>query len=69
MEKDEITEVSLEERCLTHDFSVNLRGEVYCGLAYNRRVECGYLAQERDHNGLFPCQNLWYTPDERCFKA
>jgi len=48
---------TLIERCLDHDFSMKIHGIEYCRLnmSSTRRIDCDYLSQEKDHNGLFPC--------------
>lgn len=44
----------LEEICKGH-YVLTLRGTEYCRLAFNRRIDCKYLAKELDENLLLRC--------------
>jgi len=43
------------------DFHIELLGNVYCSLSLSRKVECPYLSDIKDHNGLYSCMNLLYN--------
>ena len=67
-EKTRLCEICTEEK---GRFYRILNGNVYCSLAYSRRVDCPYLSDHRDVNGLYLCNYpkyieerdlLFYTP-------
>ncbi len=62
MEHEE-KERELEQICYTEDFSSTLRGITYCSLAITRKIDCRWLSEEKDHNGLYSCGNPLYSQD------
>lgn len=49
---------TLEEICTKQNgsFYKIVAGNLYCGLAWTRRVDCKYCSKEKDHNGLYTCE-------------
>ena len=47
----------LEKICTEEggNFYMILNGNVYCSLAWSRRIDCKHLADKPDHNGFYPC--------------
>jgi len=43
------------------EFYEILNGNVYCRLAYSRRVDCPHCSEERDKNGLYVCKHKKYN--------
>ena len=54
-EKDGIR--NLEKICTKEggNFYTIIRGNVYCSLAWTRKINCKYLSDEPDCNGLYTC--------------
>jgi len=51
---------TLEDICLEEGgFYTVLRGNIYCSLAWGRKIDCKYLSEEKDHNGLYTCKRPW----------
>lgn len=52
---------TIEQICLEEGgFNSELLGNVYCTLAYNKKIGCVYQSQYKDHNNLYPCINPEY---------
>jgi hypothetical protein len=62
MEHEE-KERGLEQICFVEDFSNTLQGITYCSLSIVRKVECRWLSKEKDHNGLYSCENPLYSQE------
>jgi hypothetical protein len=58
-----MTNKTLDERCLElGGFVVELAGNLYCSLAYSRKIQCDYLSKERDQNYLYTCNHPLLIP-------
>ena len=57
----------LEECCNQYNFSTELKGNIYCSLGLNKKVDCLYQSKEQDENGIRPCNNPMYQKDNNLF--
>ena len=53
---------TLEYICEDANFSVILLENVYCSLAKEKKIDCMWQSNKKDHNGFYPCirwQKKW----------
>lgn len=54
---------TLEIVCSEEDFHVELMGGIYCSLSMSRKVNCLFISEHKDTNGLYICNNLKYNEE------
>lgn len=54
---------TLSEICKEEDFHTEVKGNIYCRLSLIKKIECPYMNEDIDNDGLYPCLRPDYNKD------